>query len=94
MTEPFASDGCTGFFDVWREIVLRSCCEAHDLAWYERPGDWLAWAISNVDLAACFWQAGAPEIAILGFAAVSTVGALLFAGIIKRSGRKPAPGRD
>lgn len=87
--DDFVSDGCTGFFDVWRGISLRHCCEAHDLAWYEHPGDWLAWARSNVDLAACFWQAGAPEIAILGFAAVSTVGALLFAGIIRR--RKPSP---
>jgi len=91
VTEPFVSDGCTGFFDVWRGIALRSCCETHDVAWYERPGDWLAWAVSNVELAACFWQAGAWEIAILGFLAVSTLGALLFSGAIRKPGSNAAP---
>ncbi len=94
MTSPldgFASDGCTGFFDVWRGIVLRSCCVAHDLAWYERPGDWIAWAVSNVEFAACFWQAGAWEIAILAFLAVSTVGALLLSGAVRKPVSTIAP---
>lgn len=77
--EGFVSDGCTGFFDVWRGIDILACCTAHDLAWYNHPGDWGVWLSSNFDLAGCFFDKGVWEIAVLGFIAVSTVGALLFA---------------
>lgn len=75
----FVSDGCTGFPDTWRGIDLSQCCYAHDLAWHNHPGDWTMWAASNVDLANCFAQAGAWELWGLVLAAVSTIGALIFA---------------
>lgn len=81
------SDGCTGFVDTWRGIDLLPCCEAHDLAWYSSPGDWGAWLTSNVDLGVCFVHAGAWELAIPAVLAVSTIGALLFAGIIRKGNK-------
>lgn len=78
------SDGCTGFPDVWRGIDLGPCCYAHDLAWYERPGDWLSWLQSNADLSACFARAGAWELSWPAFLVTCTVGALMFAGWLKR----------
>ena len=84
MTPPgFTSDGCTGFPDVWRGIDLTACCTAHDLAWYNHPGDWLAYAVSNVELANCFAASGAPELWAGAILAVFTVGAVLF-GLKKR----------
>jgi hypothetical protein len=74
----FTSDGCTGFVQVWRSIDLSACCTAHDLAWYLNPGDWWAWLVSNISLAACFATAGAWELVAPAFVAVSTIGALLF----------------
>lgn len=75
----FVFDGCTGFFDVWRGIDLNQCCYAHDLSWYQNPGDWSVWLSSNIDLVACFYQLGVWEVAIGGAIAVFTIGALLFA---------------
>lgn len=80
----FVSDGCTGFFDVWRGVDLYPCCYAHDLAWYQHPGDWVVWAQSNIDLAICVARAGAPELFIPFLIVVSSIGALLFAGVLKR----------
>lgn len=74
----FASDGCTGFPEVWRGIDLSACCTAHDLAWYTHPGDWVAFALSNVELANCFAAQGAWELWGLALAAVSVIGAVLF----------------
>jgi hypothetical protein len=75
----FTSDGCTGFPEVWRSLDLSACCTAHDLAWYNHPGDWLAFLSSNLDLAVCFGRAGAYELVIPAFLAVTTIGAFLFA---------------
>lgn len=83
---PFHSDGCTLFPDRWRGVDLYPCCYKHDLSWYAHPGDWLVWWHSNIDLAVCVAHAGATELALPFLAAVSTVGALLFA--IKARKRK------
>ena len=87
MTSPleFTSDGCTGFFDTWRGVDLQPCCTAHDLAWWQSPGDWSLWFGSNVDLGVCFYQAGVWELAIPACLAVTTIGAVLFA--LKRKER-------
>ncbi len=79
MPADFRSDGCTGFFDTWRGIDLLPCCHAHDLAWWQSPGDWLAWATSNIELGACFVSLGAWELAAPAVVAVFTFGAFLFA---------------
>lgn len=75
----FQTDGCTGFPDVWRGIDLYPCCRAHDWAWFSKPGDWLAWFGSNVDLSVCFAQTGAIELAVPALVVTSTIGAALFA---------------
>lgn len=84
MRNEFVTDGCTGFVNTWRGIDLLPCCQAHDLAWWEKPGDWGAWLTSNIDLGVCFAGAGAWELVLPAFAAVCTVGALLFAGVITK----------
>ena len=86
MQPDFVSDGCTGFPDVWRGIDLSGCCYAHDLAWWMSDGDWQAWFTSNVDLGVCFFNAGAWEVALPGFLAITIIGAALFAA--KGSGKK------
>jgi hypothetical protein len=70
-------DGCTGFPEVWRGIDLTACCNAHDLSWQQNMdvGTWLG---TNVDLAVCFGKAGAWELVIPAFIAVSTIGAVLY----------------
>ena len=78
LPDGFTSDGCTAFPEVWRGIDLTDCCYAHDLAWYDRPGDWAAWLHSNVDLAICFAGKGAWELTLPAFLAVTTIGAVLF----------------
>lgn len=82
MTSPregFASDGCTGFPEVWRGIDLSDCCYAHDLAWFNHAGDWGVFLSSNVDLAICFAERGAWELMLPAFLAVTIIGAFLFA---------------
>jgi hypothetical protein len=49
-------------------------------------GDWQAWFTSNVDLGVCFFNAGAWEVALPGFLAITIIGAALFAA--KGSGKK------
>jgi hypothetical protein len=78
MPADFTSDGCTGFFNTWRGIDLLPCCTAHDLAWHNSPGDWIAWATSNLELGVCFVSLGAWELALPAVLAVFTVGAFLF----------------
>lgn len=75
----FVSDGCTLFVEAWRGIDLSGCCRAHDLAWWQHPGDWLAWWHSNLDLSICFVRVGAWDIAGPALLAVTTIGAVLFA---------------
>lgn len=89
LPDNFTTDGCTGFVDVWRSLDLSACCTAHDLAWFERPGDWWAWFVSNIELARCFGAAGAWELVIPAFLAVSTVGALIFTGFFRRKKANP-----
>ena len=86
LPDGFTSDGCTGFVDAWRSLSLSACCTAHDLAWFLRPGDWLAWLGSNIDLAGCIGASGAWELVIPVFLAVSTAGAALFAWKARRRG--------
>lgn len=83
--EEFFSDGCTGFVDTWRGIDLLPCCHAHDLAWFQHPGDWGVWITSNIELGACFVSLGAWELAIPAVLAVCTVGAFLFASKRRKS---------
>lgn len=84
LPDGFTSDGCTGFPDTWRGIDLSTCCEVHDLAWYLNPGDWQAWLVSNLELSACFADAGAWELSIPALVATCTIGALMFAGWLGR----------
>lgn len=78
--EAFRSDGCTGFFDVWRNIDIFPCCFNHDMTWYLNPGNWGVWLQSNIDLGFCFGAAGAVELVLPAITATCTIGALLFAG--------------
>ncbi|SFZ81647.1 hypothetical protein SAMN02983003_0613 [Devosia enhydra] len=74
----FETDGCTGWLNSWRGIDLYQCCVQHDRTWYDHPGDWTIWAISNLDLGRCFAMVGAWELAVPAVLATCTVGALLF----------------
>lgn len=85
--EAFRSDGCTGFFDVWRNINIFPCCFEHDMAWYLNPGNWLVWAQSNIRLGQCFWDIGVGELAVPAVLLTSTIGALLFAGWSRKAKR-------
>lgn len=88
MDPAFVSDGCTWFFNVWRGIDLTSCCVAHDLAWFNHPLDWGVFWSSNIDLAVCFAQAGAVEVAIGALIGVTVIGGLfLFPRKRKRNGQ-------
>lgn len=79
MLPDFVSDGCTWFPDVWRGIDLYPCCFRHDLWWFLHPGDWLAWAVSNINLGVCFVGAGAWELFLPALGALFTIGAAVFA---------------
>ena len=85
--ERFGSDGCTGFFDMWRNVNIFPCCFEHDMTWYLNPGDWLTWIHSNLTLGGCFVRIGVVELAWPAVILTSTIGAFLFAGGAKKKQR-------
>lgn len=78
MKPEFQSDGCTGFPEIIFGIDLTDCCYAHDLAWWNSPGDLSVFLQSNVELAQCFTEVGAWWLAIPAFLAVTIIGFFLF----------------
>lgn len=72
------NDGCTFWFDQWRGIDLRGCCDVHDNAFAvgTSPAEFLA---ANIDLLSCAIHLGAWDWGVLAFLGVmSPVGAYLF----------------
>ena len=49
--KPFASDGCTGWFDEWRGVSLYTPCFLHDLKyWAGRPGESVERLVADAEL--------------------------------------------
>ena len=70
------NDGCTMWFDVWRGISLRHCCDVHDQA-YASSTSLLVWVRSNLELVQCGIAAGAWDWALLAGIGVSSPIALI-----------------
>jgi hypothetical protein len=49
--KPFASDGCTGWFNEWRGISLYPACFLHDVKyWCGRPGESVDRLVADAEL--------------------------------------------
>ncbi|MCF1744233.1 hypothetical protein [Paradevosia shaoguanensis] len=78
MIHDFEDDGCTFWFDFWRGIDLRRCCDVHDAA-YAQGHTVIEWFSANMGLLGCGIINGAPDWAVLAFLGVcSPVAAFLF----------------
>jgi len=66
MFPDFEDDGCTLFFDKWKGIDLRQCCDVHDQAFaYGTTFD--QWVDANLALVQCGIDHGALGWAVLAF---------------------------
>jgi len=80
-------DGCTFWFDVWRGINVRMCCDAHDAA-YAVGYTFYDWVRANQALIQCGIERGVWDWAILaGIGVFSPVGAWFYFMGKKRDGR-------
>lgn len=63
------NDGCTFWFDTWRGISLRHCCDAHDTA-FATTSSLRDFTRANLDLFACGLNAGVPLWSLLALIGV------------------------
>lgn len=81
-------DGCTFWFDEWRGIALKHCCDAHDTA-FATTLDLGAFFRANLELAWCGVTAGAADWAIFALVGVmSPIGMLVYFAGKKRPPRR------
>ncbi len=76
---PFASDGCSMWFDTWDGVDLYPFCFLHDLKyWAGRPGEEGERLVADAELMIAVARAGEPAMAELMFHGVRAGGHPVF----------------